>query len=540
MTVRSIAPVAIGVALGLLGPAGPAGAQQAAPERASLQLVVGKDTIATERFTVAAGRMDGEMVVKPASSRVTWMLALTPDFTATRLLLAMRTATDAANAPPRQQLDVTFEGDSATLVSTAAGSAPRTRRVATQPGAAPFVNPSFALTEMVLRRMAARGWRDSVAPVFVASGSTVSMPVRRLGTDSAVLLLNTVEVRVRIDAQGRILGGAVPAQGLTIVRGAWLDDVAMALPRPDYAAPAGAPYTAEDVVIPTTRGYTLAGTLTVPGGARGPVPAIVTITGSGPEDRDEGIPALGDYRPFRWIADTLARRGIAVLRVDDRGTGASGGDFASATSADFADDVRSALAWLRTRRDIDGARLGLVGHSEGGLIAPMVAATDRSLKGIVLMAGPSQTGRTILNFQLRNGITGNAALSAAKRDSSLARVPAQLDSLVASTPWLRFFGDYDPTATARKVRDVPVLILQGGTDQQVTPAQAAELAAAFRAGGNRRVEVRVFPETNHLFVADPSGFPGGYSKLPSLALRPEVLGAVADWLARTMGVAVVP
>jgi dienelactone hydrolase len=516
-------------------------AQAPAPERASFFLIAGgKDTIASERFTLTATRMDGELLVKPAASRMTWSLGLTPDFAATRLLLAGRGAADAANAPPRQKVDVTFEGDSATMVTTVGTAVPTTRRVAFQPGAVPFANPSFAMLEVALRHLAARGWRDTIAPVFVASGTSISMPVRRVGADSAVLMLGQVEMRLRIDDRGRIHGAAIPAQRIVVTRGAWLDDVAMALPKPDYSAPAGAPYTAEDVVIPTARGYTLAGTLTLPAAAKGPVPAVVTITGSGPEDRDEGIPALGDYRPFRWIADTLARRGIATLRVDDRGTGASGGDFASATSADFADDIRSILAYLRTRREVDARRLGLVGHSEGGLIAPMVAATDRSLKGIVLMAGPSQTGRTILNFQLRNSITGNATFSAAERDSALARVPARLDSLLVSTPWLRFFGDYDPKATARKVRDVPVLILQGATDQQVTPGQSAELAAAFRAGGNRRVKEQIFPGTNHLFVADSSGFPGGYTRLPSLALRPEVLGAVADWLVLTMGIPVVP
>src|SRR6185295_11386276 len=128
-----------------------------------------------------------------------------------------------------------------------------------------------------------------------------------------------------------------------------------------------------------------------------PVPAIVTVTGSGLEERDEAIPPLKGYRPFRQIADTLGRRGIAVLRMDDRGFGESGGDGNAATSADFAQDIRAGLAYLRTRSEVDGSRLGLVGHSEGGLIAPLVAKQEgTALKGIVLLAGTAYTGRQIM------------------------------------------------------------------------------------------------------------------------------------------------
>ena len=144
----------------------------------------------------------------------------------------------------------------------------------------------------------------------------------------------------------------------------------------------------------------------------------------------------------------------------------------TATSADFADDIRAALAWLRTRADIDPARLGLVGHSEGGMIAPMIAVTDPALRAMVLVA-------------------------------------------------------------ARHVR-TPTLVLQGETDTQVTPEQAGTLAAAIRAGGNRHVTVRTFPRMNHLMLDDPSGDSGGYGKLPSYAVRRDFLGVLADWLASTL------
>src|SRR6185369_16052339 len=159
----------------------------------------------------------------------------------------------------------------------------------------------------------------------------------------------------------------------------------------DYKAPAGAPFTAEDVTV-EAKGFKLAGTLLTPTTGKPPYPAVVTITGSGQQTRDEYLPLAGleKYRPFRQIAEALAARGIAVLRVDDRGVGKSTGvqSLANATSADFADDVRAQIEYLRHRGDIDPRRIALVGHSEGGMIAPMVAASDPQIAAIVLMAAP--------------------------------------------------------------------------------------------------------------------------------------------------------
>lgn len=309
-----------------------------------------------------------------------------------------------------------------------------------------------------------------------------------------------------------------------------------AVAKVDYSAPPGAPYEAIPVRVPSPAGHTLAGTLTLPRGASRahPVGAIVTITGSGPEARDEALPGVEGYRPFRQIADSLGRRGIAVLRMDDRGYGESTGKHKGATSADFADDIRAGLAYLRTRPEIDAKRLGLLGHSEGGLIAPLVALHEPELRGIVLMAGPSKGGREILQYQFRNLVEHNPALTGAKKDSALATIDARIDSLGASDPWMKFFLDYDPLATARQVK-TPVLILNGGTDQQVTPDQVSVLAAAFREAGNKDVTTRVFPNLDHLFVHDTSGFPGGYAKLKNPHVEPEVVGMVADWLVERLG-----
>ncbi len=235
------------------------------------------------------------------------------------------------------------------------------------------------------------------------------------------------------------------------------------------------------------------------------------------------------YRPFRQVADTLGRQGVAVLRYDDRGTGESTGDFGASTSADFADDVRAAVAWLRSRPDIDPEHIALLGHSEGGMIAPMVAATDPRLAGVVLLAGPSKGGREIIDFQLRYAVDHDSAIAPVKRDSAFAASKAAFDTTAARQRWMQFFFAHDPLATIRRVTTVPVLILQGATDQQVTADQAEVLGAALREAGNRDVTVRVYPERNHLFLPDPIGNPAGYVRHTSGRIGPEVMGQIADW-----------
>jgi len=303
--------------------------------------------------------------------------------------------------------------------------------------------------------------------------------------------------------------------------------------KPDYSAPSDAPYVAEEVTVQTPMGHTLAGTLTLPKGASAAhrAGAIVTITGSGPQERDEAI-GLQGYRPFRQYADSFARRGIATLRMDDRGTGASQGTFRGATSADFAEDVRAGLAYLRTRSEIDASKLGLLGHSEGALVAPMVAAKEPTLRALVLLAGVARPARGALQFQLTNNINHNEKLTAAQKDSAIAAIPQDIERRMAADPWMAYFLVHDPAATARQIGTPAVLILTGANDQQADPTQVPEWAAAFKAAGNRDVTAQVLPGLNHLFVPDTDGFPGSYGKLPPpVVVPPYVIGQVVDWLA---------
>lgn len=506
--------------------ASPAAAQAA--EQGAFVVLMARDTFAVENFSRTADRLEGEMT-GPSIGRLVYQVRLGPMAVTRELILQAWQPGSAEAETPAQEVRLTAQADSVIVgIKTAAGS--QTQRIASREDAVQYVNPSFALTEQIMLRARAIGGEEVHVPVFLLQGGqTLNAVVTWPARDSVVLMLGGSAVRGTLSPAGRLLTAAIAAQNLTITRIEGAHVAPLTSEPPDYSAPADAPYEAEDIRIDAPGGHTLAGTLTRPR-TGSPLPAVVLITGSGAQDRDQAIPMVRGYRPFREIADTLSRRGIAVLRLDDRGFGASTGDFASSTSADFADDVHAALAWLRARPDIDGARLGLVGHSEGGLIAPLVAAADSTLAGIVLIAGPAQTGREIIEYQQRRAIEASD-LPPASRDSAAVEAKRELEEMAATQPWIRFFLEHDPLPTARQVRRTPVLILHGETDRQVTVEQAAVLAAAFREGGNPDVTVRVFPDINHLMLPDPDGAPAGYASLEARNVAPAVLGELADWTA---------
>lgn len=502
------------------------GAQQPA-ERGGFVLRQGHDTLVIERFARTSEQITGTISTR-GQPTVEYTAMLGPGPRVTSMLLLVRAANAAPDAQPIQRAQVTIGDDS--VIAIVNGS---TQRMATRRGALPLLFNSFAVAELFTRQARAKGGAVTLPGWVSSGGATLDVQLTPVGADSMLLTLAGQVERLRVDATGAILGGTLPAQRVDIIRVDAATAAKLALGRPDYSAPAGAPYTATEVTVSGQDGIHLVGTLTVPTNASAPVPAVVLITGSGQQDRDEYIPVAGGYRPFRQIADTLGRRGIAVLRLDDRTVGASEGKIG--TSADYARDVEGALAFLRSRPEIDGKRLGLVGHSEGGLIAPMVAVADPSLKGIVLLAGPAKNGTEILRYQQREAIATDSAIPVAARDSAIRAAQVSLDSTVKSSVWLRFFLTYDPLATARKVR-VPTLILQGENDHQVTPDQAPMLARAMREGGNRDVTLRSFPGLDHLFIPDSSGLPSHYGRLTDPKVAPAVLGAIADWLVARLGV----
>jgi dienelactone hydrolase len=289
-----------------------------------------------------------------------------------------------------------------------------------------------------------------------------------------------------------------------------------------------------DVRVPGPAGV-LAGTFTLPDRGRLPFPAVITVTGSGAHHRDGNRTPDHPYRPFRGIADALAGCGIATLRLDDRGVGESEGDAAGATAEDTAADTRAAVRFLRARPDIDPRRIGLVGHSYGGQIAPMVAADDAELAALVLLGAPARTFRETMRYQHRYRIAGDPTIAAAGRDAALADAMRRQEANVATTTeaWRRSIQDRDPLPTARRLR-LPVLILHGLTDRAVDPEDARLLERAIRENGNRRVARRLFPGINHHFQRDPVGAREGYDRLPTQELAPEVLAALCSWLGASL------
>jgi pimeloyl-ACP methyl ester carboxylesterase len=512
----------------ILALAAPAVAQEAA-DRGALIIHRGADTLVTDRFVRTADTLKGAVQIR-GQPTIQYLALLGANETVRSLSIGV---VPVGATAPAQRIRVTMLADSV-VVELPQG----TQRIGTKAGAIPMFNNALALSELFTRRARESGGMATIPYFAMNGGTTLDVPVRPISADSMSVAIGQQVQRFKVDPRGRILGGVIGGSNLEFARlGAEaaadlvvsLRDSSVAL-KVDYSAPPGAPYRAEEVRVTGPGGIVLGGTLTMPTNTRGPVPAIVTITGSGQQDRDEFIPVAGGIRLFRQVADTLGRRGIAVLRLDDRGIGASGGEVLTATSADFADDIRAALAYLRTRSDIDGARLALVGHSEGGAIAPMIAATDPKLKAIVVMAGPGEPGLEISMAQNRYILDRDTTLTPAKRDSILRAARASLDPAKQTVPWIKFWMSYDPAPAARRVK-AATLILQGATDRQVPVDQAEKLAALIRAGGNRDVTVRVIPATNHLFIQDPTGDFNAYDKLPTNKVSPSVLGPLADWLA---------
>ena len=328
------------------------------------------------------------------------------------------------------------------------------------------------------------------------------------------------------------------------------------------------PYKEEDVKYPNpSAGIQLAGTLTTPAG-NAPFPAVLLITGSGPQNRDEEL--LG-HRPFLIISDYLTRHGIAVLRVDDRGIGQSTGSFAKATTADFATDVQAGIAWLKTRPEIDHARIGLIGHSEGGIIAPLVASQSADVAFIVMLAGTAVPGDQVLTEQQMlvsksMGVPGevvaqNRALNeklfailraeskpeeaekklAAVAREALAQMPEDQRKLVqpgleaqvksANSPWFRYFLTYDPGPALRKL-PCPVLAMNGELDVQVSARQNLPvIAKALEEAGNRDYEIVKLPKLNHLFQTATTGSPSEYAAI-SETFSPLALDILAQWILR--------
>jgi uncharacterized protein len=312
---------------------------------------------------------------------------------------------------------------------------------------------------------------------------------------------------------------------------------------PSYYAPdPTASYRAEEVQVQTKEGYHLAGTITTPLNILAPFPAVVLISGSSPSDRDcmsSRDRITKNYRPFFQIADALSRRGLVVLRMDDRGVGCSkGGDIYDATIHDRADDIREGINFLRGLDEIDKTRIGLLGISEGGSIGPIIAASDPSIRALVIMAGTAINGWEILEYQCRYEVNRNRKLSKRERNricSEKIEYWKKVEKENKRGRHFNYFLNYNPLKIARKV-SCPVLILHGNRDAAVPVQNALLLAKVMRENGNEDVTLDILKNYNHLFLKDPDGRISHYVKLleNTNQISDEVLTMIADWFTRRL------
>ena len=336
------------------------------------------------------------------------------------------------------------------------------------------------------------------------------------------------------------------------------------------------PYYAEEVVFENEKhGVRLAGTLTLPL-SKGPFPAVLLCTGTGPQDRDET--AFG-HKPFLLLADYLTRLGIAVLRVDDRGVGKSTGNFSEATSEDFAADALAGIEYLKTRKEIAPEKIGLLGHGEGGLIAPMVAAQSRDVAFVVMMAGPGLKGEQVVigvgGIESETEWIGDELLaqnraaqerilsiikqekdpgvaetrirkeaevfsdlaarikteSTASKKKKAAVLAAAMESQAALflSPWFRFYLTYDPQTALMKVK-CPVLAINGEKDVQVPAKENLEvIRKSLELGGNEDYTVLILPNLNHLFQTAETGAISEYERIEE-TISVLALDTVSNWI----------
>lgn len=318
------------------------------------------------------------------------------------------------------------------------------------------------------------------------------------------------------------------------------------------------PYLAEDIRFTQQKeGFLLAGTITRPKGS-GPFPAVVLVSGSGSQDRDE---TLFGHKPFLVLADALTRAGIVVLRYDDRGFAESAGDASAATTLDLADDAQAAVEYLKSLSYVDTTSIGIIGHSEGAIIAPIVARRNKDVSFLVMMAGSGVDGIATLKDQtaailraqkapeayIEQAVASNLAIYALVKDEqksleqrkaevgvmllSMGLTQAQVDAQAGAlfSPWYRTFLTLDPSGYLGGL-DIPVMILNGSKDTQVSASlHVPAIERALREGGNQRVTTKVYDGLNHLFQPAQSGSTEEYGII-EITIDPQVLADIPWWI----------
>ena len=399
----------------------------------------------------------------------------------------------------------------------------------------------------------------------------IGLPVTNTEFDGSKISLTASNLGLLYEGELKTdsIAGVLKQSGMTIpLNLKKTNDEVKPLNRPQEPKPPF-PYRSEDLTFENKdAGVTLAGTLTMPETGSN-FTAVILISGSGAQDRNE---ELMGHKPFLVIADYLTRRGIAVLRYDDRGYAQSTGNFATATTADFATDAENAIAYLKTRKEINPHKIGLMGHSEGGVIAPMVAARSNDVGFIVMLAGSGLRGDVLLllqeeaayklsglsdekveklikiNAKIFDRIVGtNELLSLQEISDFMTTLKDEIEDVALegmtadryiqqftvslAYPWMQFFLRYDPASALEKVK-CPVLAVIGSKDFQVPAKENLDaISAALKKTGNTKATVKEYPGLNHLFQECTTGSSAEYAIIEQ-TFSPEVLKDLGDWISK--------
>lgn len=400
----------------------------------------------------------------------------------------------------------------------------------------------------------------------------IGIPVDETTFSNSEIILNAPNLGVKyVGVLGRdnIISGNFKQGGMSVPLNLSREKIEKKISKRPQNPSEPFPYHSEDITFKNIKAnIEFAGTLTLPN-TTGIFPVVVLISGSGPQDRNEEIL---EHKPFLVISDYLTKNGIGVLRFDDRGTALSTGDFASANSADFATDVEAAVAYLKTRKEVNKNKIGLIGHSEGGMIAPMVASKDKDIAFIILLAGTAMPGdeflllqqkylleamKTTKDVKLAMTNLNKNAFKIVKNSTDKVTLQQELSKVIRldlgnilkaqgleenidesiinaqvrqlMSPWMQFFIKYDPAPTLSKVK-CPVLALNGSKDLQV-PADEnlSAIRNALTRGGNKRFTIKELPGLNHLFQECHTGLPDEYGEIEE-TFSPLALADILSWI----------
>ncbi|MDD2202335.1 MAG: alpha/beta fold hydrolase [Firmicutes bacterium] len=534
----------IAVACGICS--GPAGAYTSGIDSGKFNIYAGGALMGTEDFEVSAdeAKCTVELHVGGGVTRLDTVLGLAGELGASSYVL---------DAGPGGTLSVTFEEHTAHLSLPGMG-----REFQLGMPRVVMDNNVFCHYQVLIGMYdARRGGVQTFQALVPSALAAASFAVEHVGatektasspiplSEYRVVIEKAIGVSVLVDEGGRVMHLEIPGQGVLAVRQEFEELMERASQEAEPpAAPAGAASLVErDFTVRSGSDVVLAGTLTLPAGAQSPYPAVVLISGSGPQDRDGNTPPVYVANIFRTIAHRLADVGVATLRYDERGVGESTGHHESANLHDLIGDVSAMIDYLRELPEIDHSRIGLIGHSEGAYIAPYLASRDSRFAGCILLAGASITIDELMIEQIEyqaefeeldeaSRALARSLAPAVRQFVEDARAGKDSSVLPGNLEWVRQHMELDPIENIRKV-NAPILIVQGEKDLKVMPYHADVLARAAQERGNRDISVVRLANTTHEFLQFPYNNPN-FDPMDPMNVVDELFDAICDWSERVL------